>query len=326
MADIAPEVSVVCSTFERAHKLPPFFAALEAQTLDADRFEVVIVDDGSKDDTGVVLQRLADESKLHVRIVSFPQNQGRSKGRNAGWRAAQAPIVAFTDDDCAPDPRWLEEGLKAMTSTGATVVVGRTDPNPAQAGNTGVFSRTQRVNESSGTRYFHTCNIFYRRDALERLGGFDVGFRFKGGEDTDLGWRLLESGGTVAFANDALVLHDISKSSYRAALREASMWLDIPRVTRLHPVKARPMLVHRLFWKKTHELVLVAIGGITVAAIARNPLPLLGVIPWINFRLRRWPIGSGAQRVVYLPHAFLIDTVEVSSMVRGSVLNRVFVL
>ena len=235
-------------------------------------------------------------------------------------------MVAFTDDDCAPEPTWLESGLDALRDSGATVVVGRTDPNPAQLHNTGAFSRTQRVNESSGTRYFHTCNIFYRRDALERLDGFDVGFRFKGGEDTDLGWRLLETGGTVAFADDAVVLHDVSKSSYRAALREASMWLDIPRVTKLHPVKARPMLVRRLFWKKTHELVVIAVGSITVAALVRNPLPLLGLIPWINFRLRRWPIVKGPRAALYLPHAFLIDVVEVTSMVRGSIINRVVVL
>ena len=326
MEESPPAVSVVCSTFQRAQKLAPFFAALEAQTLDPDTFEVVIVDDGSKDDTGAVLEQLAANSKLRTRIVSFDENQGRARGRNAGWRAATAPVVAFTDDDCAPEPQWLEAGLKAVAQTNATVVVGRTDPNPAQLHNTGAFSRTQRVNESSGTRYFHTCNIFYRRDALEELGGFDIGFRFKGGEDTDLGWRLLERGGTVAFADDAVVLHDVSKSSYRAALREAATWLDIPRVTRLHPVKARPMLVHRLFWKKTHELVIVAAGGIVFAALVRNPIPLLAVIPWVNFRLRKWPIVKDARRVLFLPHAFLIDVVEVTAMVRGSIINRVLVL
>jgi glycosyltransferase involved in cell wall biosynthesis len=324
----APEVSVVCSTYNRGSRLNAMLAALEAQSLGTDAFEVVVVNDGSTDDTQAVLEKWAADSTLDLHVIQNPRNLGRSPGRNIGWRAARAPVIAFTDDDCAPDPDWLRAGLDALAGTGASVIVGRTEPNPAQTANQGPFSRTQRVGEMSGKRYFQTCNIFYRRADLEALDGFDERYSTKGGEDTDLGWRVLDRGGNVEFAENALVLHDITAGSFRAALREASMWLDIPRVTKLHRKRANPLLVHRLFWKKTHELLLVGFGGVALAVIVRNPLPAFALVPWIRFRMRKWPIvpGSAWKRASYLPHAFLIDTVEISSMVRGSIRNRVIVL
>jgi len=325
--DSAPEISVVCSTYSRADRLPRLFAALEAQTLGADRFEVVIVDDASVDNTRAVLEELAARSPLRVRVVALDQNRGRAGGRNAGWRAAAAPVVAFTDDDCAPAPDWLQRGYDALAA-GARIVVGPTQPNPAQAGNAGAFSRTQRIGETSAKRYFQTCNIFYRRADLEAVDGFDEEFSTKGGEDTDLGWRILDDGGEVIFEPAALVLHDVTVGTFRAALREAASWLDIPLVVARHPGRARPLLVHRLFWKKTHELVLLGAGGTVLAAALRNPIPLLALVPWISFRVRKWPIvgDSWGGRVRFLPHALLIDVVEVTAMVRGSIRSRVFVL
>jgi GT2 family glycosyltransferase len=324
----APEISVVCSTYQRAHRLPGFFAALEAQTFDRDRFEVVVVDNGSTDDTREVLEKVAANSPLNLRVVSLHANRGAGGGRNAGWQAARAPIVAFTDDDCAPAPGWLATGYAVLTQSDAAVVVGRTEPNPAQLHNKGAFSRTQRVTEVSGKRYFQTCNIFYRRDDLVAVGGFDERFATKGGEDTDLGWRVLDHGGRdVAFASDALVLHDVTVGSFRAALREAATWRDIPLVTARHPRRARKLLHHRLFWKPTHQYMIPALGCVALAVLLRRPWPLVGVIPWINFRYRKWPIvPTGAGRIGYLPHAFLIDAVEVATMVRGSIRNRVLVL
>lgn len=320
-----PDVSVVCSTYNRAHRLADMLPALEAQTYPHDRFEVVIVDDGSTDNTSEFVEKFAASATIDVRLVSLPQNTGRSAGRNTGWRAAHAPVIAFTDDDCAPSPEWLAAGMALMTGD-TTVVVGRTMPNPAHSANKGVFSRTQNVDRDSGTRYMHTCNIFYRRDDLEAVGGLDAAFNKKGGEDTDLGWRVLDRGGSVAFAEDAVVLHDITKGSFTAAVKEAAMWRDIPRVAKRHPKRARPLLVHRLFWKKSHEYVLLGEVGLVVAVVLRNPIPLLAFLPWLYWRGQRMPLVRGRRRFLYLPHAFVIDAVEVVTMVRGSAHSKTLVL
>ncbi len=326
MEAVSPfDVTVVCSTYNRQPRLAHLLDALEAQTYPVDKFEVVIVDDGSSDTTSEYVANFAATSQLNLRLVTLPSNTGRSAGRNTGWRAAQAPVVAFTDDDCAPAPQWLEAGMGAM-SAGATIVVGRTMPNPAHAANKGVFSRTQNVDRESGVRYMHTCNIFYRTADLAAVGGLDAAFNKKGGEDTDLGWRVLDHGGSVAFAEDAVVLHDITKGSFGAAVKEVAMWRDIPRVVKRHPHRARPLLVHRLFWKKSHEYVLLGELGLVVAVALRTPIPLLLFAPWLYWRGQRMPLVRGRRRFVYLPHAFVIDAVEVVTMVRGSARSKTLVL
>ena len=200
-------------------------------------------------------------------------------------------------------------------------------PNPAHAHNSGPFSRTQNVDRDSGTRYMHTCNVFYQRADLEAVGGLDAAFNKKGGEDTDLGWRVLDRGGRVTFAEDAVVLHDVTKGSFRSAVREAAMWRDIPRVAARHPKRARPLLVHGLFWKRSHEYVLFAEAGLIVSVVVRNPIPLLAALPWLYWRGKRMPIVRGPRRrFLYLPHAFVIDAVEVVTMVRGSVRSKTLVL
>jgi glycosyltransferase involved in cell wall biosynthesis len=321
----APEVSVVCSTYNRAGRVPSLLAALEAQTLDKSRYEVVIVDNGSTDETAAVLDAFEAQTSMRIERVNLPKNRGASGGRNAGWRSASAPLIAFTDDDCVPDPTWLETGLRTMQDPSIAVLVGQTLPNPAQASNQGPFSRTQKVTEASGTRYMHTCNIVYADIAA--VDGFDERFETKGGEDTDLGWRVLDRGGAVAFAEDMLVLHDVSKGSFKAAMREAITWRDIPLVAARHPKRARPLLVHGVFWKRSHEYVVLAIASLGVAAVVRNVVPLVGFAPWLYLRTKKSPMARGKlQRFGYLPHAFAIDAVEVTTMVRGSVKNRTFVL
>jgi GT2 family glycosyltransferase len=318
-----PEVSVVCSTYQRASRLPPLLAALEQQTLGTDRFEVVIVDNGTTDDTAAVLERLASSTTLDLRVVRVDVNRGPARGRNAGWRAAQAPIIAFTDDDCVPAPGWLEAGL-AAAAPGNVVVVGRTKPNPDQEGNRGPFSRTQDIRDA---RHLQTCNIFYARADLEAVGGFDERIAAKGGEDTDLGWRILDRGVLAVFAEDAVVHHDVSPSSFRAAVREAVTWVDLPRVAKTHPARARALQPLGIFWKRSHPPCLLALAGVAAAGATRRPVLLVAAVPWVRYRLRKAPIGRGRRQAVqHLPHAFVIDTLEIVTMARGSVRHRTLLL
>src|SRR5688500_4083543 len=128
---MAPEISVAISTYQRREFLPSLIASLERQTLAPDRFEVVIADNGTTDGSAELLAELAATSPLDIRVVRNEENRGPAPGRNLAWRAARAPLVAFTDDDCEPTPGWLEEGLRAL-GTGHVVGVGKTEPNPAQ--------------------------------------------------------------------------------------------------------------------------------------------------------------------------------------------------
>lgn len=327
-ADMQPSVSVVCSTYQRAHRLPSLFAALERQTFDRAKFEVVIVDDGSTDGAAEVLSELAAASPLTVRLVIQPQNRGVAVGRNAGVAAASAPVIAFTDDDCAPSPGWLQAGLDAMQSSGAAIVVGSTQPNPEQAANNGPFSRTISMSADTANFLLATCNIFYKRDDFVSIGGFNEDFKGKGGgEDTDLGWRLLDAGAESTFAPDALVWHDIDPGTFRTAVKQARTAQALPRLVRLHPRRARPKLTWRIFWGRHHLVAFLAVVGLLLAAVLRNPLPLVSVLPALDYRLRVAPLHRGRlQRFVYVWPAVVVDVIEFGSAVVGSIRNRTVVL
>jgi len=312
--------SVVIATYNRSALIPRLIEALEAQTLPRDAFEVIFVDDGSTDATPSVLAAAAERSPMRVRIAGDGRNRRQAAARNLGWRIAAAPIVAFTDDDCVPTARWLEAGLAAMGDD-HRVIVGRVIPDPAQRAIDGPFSRTITVSDAT---YFETCNTFYRRADLEAVGGFDEAFTSHGGEDTDLGWRVVQGGADARFADDALVLHDVKPSSVRAAAKEAWRWTGIPRVVRLHP-DARRFLYGRLFWKPAHPLAIAALAG---AAIGVRSRPFLALaLPWIAYRVVKAPLAPGRRRRwMVLPGALIVDLAEVGAMARGSIKARTLVL
>lgn len=323
--DERPLVSVVCSTYGRAALLPRLLVALQRQSLPADQFEVVIVDNGSGDDTATVLERFAQEVPFTLRILRHARNRGAAGGRNTGWRAAVAPIVAFTDDDCAPTPEWLAEGVRALErSDGSVFAVGRTRPEPDEAHLLlRPFSRSMVVDEP---RFFETCNIFYWRDDLELMGGFDETFGI-GGEDTDLALRLVDAGRRPVWTPSAVVHHGVRPSSFRANLRESRRWSNIPLVVKRHPARRGELVHRRWFWKRTHPPTLLAIAGVATAVVRRSPAPLILVSWWLWHRTVVEPACPGPRRrVLALPGAFAIDVTEVATMARGSLRHRTVLL
>lgn len=202
---VPPEITVVVPSYRRPELLSRLVAALEGQSLARDRFEVVIVDNGSGDSTAEVLAHLAGSTPLNLRPMSIVDNHGPARARNVGWRHARAPIVAFIDDDCVPDAKWLEEVLEAMAGDPAVGVVQGTTLPPSGA----TYSDWTIYREVTGpSPYFEACNVVYRKQALEAVGGFDEEIGYYG-EDTALGWAVLGCGWGRAFSAGAVVYHDV---------------------------------------------------------------------------------------------------------------------
>ncbi len=315
-----PEAAVCVSSRGRAHLLPRLLAALEAQDVARDQFEVIVVDDGSQDATWSTLEALASTTDVDLVVARRQTSGGPARGRNRAWQLATAPAIAFTDDDCQPDPGWLRAGLAALEHT--PIVSGRTIPDPAQEAHRGPFSRTLHV---EAVAFVPTANAFYRRDDLVAAGGFDEGFPTPGGEDTDLAWRLADQGRKIGFAATALVRHDISPSALRPALRTAWRWHGLPRVMALHPERVRAVVYRRVFWKASHPPTILAFAALVLALRWRPALLLAG--PWLWYRWHVAPLtGRRRERLLSLPGAFAIDGTEVIALVRGSIRERSILL
>ena len=303
---MVPQVSVVVPTRDRPDGLRAALAALAAQTLDPERFEVLVVDDGSTPPAAV------DPGPPAVRVLRHDVARGPAAARNAGWRAARAPLVAFTDDDCTASPGWLE-ALLAAGAGGEAVVQGPVAP--ARPGEVRPLSHTIDMPEPNP--FFVTCNVAYPRRLLERLGGFDEAFPAASGEDVDLGTRAVDAGAPTRFARDALVLHEVRQPTLRELVRHTTRWDGSVRAVALHP-RLREHLVWRLFWKPTHPRLLLALAG---AASRRPLLRAAGVAAYLD-HYRRLYRDDPAAGVRELPRHVVVDLAEVLTMVRGSLRHR----
>lgn len=331
MTDTAPEISVVVPTYQRAQQLGDAVGALLDQDCPVP-YEVVVVDDGSRDATQAVLAQLR-EADGRVRVESNRINRGAPAARNRGWRAARAPVVAFTDDDCIAEPGWLG-ALHAAVTGGADVAVGRTVPPPGALEEAGPFSHWLSV--TGPMPWFPTCNIAYRRGLLAQLDGFDetftaaVGASF--GDDTDLAWRALEAGADARFVPGATVEHAVTASDLGTYLRARRRRAGIPEVVARHP-GLRTQLPRWWAYRESHPLALVAAAGL--AAVAARPGSRLawvaaaaGLAPYVHHRRfgsgRR--VAPGSTALPAIAGLLVGDLLETAVVVRGAIRSRIWLL
>lgn len=317
-------VAVVVATRNRSGLLPRLLESLAA--LDPAPAEVVVVDDASTDDTAEVLGAAEREGRLPLSVLRLEAPSGPAVARNAGWRRCTAEFVAFTDDDCRPRPGWLGALVHAARE-GAEVVQGRTLPDPSRP--RGPFSHTMSVLEFSGR--FETCNMLYRRDVLERVGGFDETFRHAYGEDTDLGLRATTSGAAFAFAADAVVYHDVTPSSFVERMKSAHRLEGVVLAVAHHP-RLREQMTARTWTKPHHPHALAAMVGATLLLPARRRRSLLLAalllqVPFLWYRtfVEQLPARKWTWPVV-LPMALAVDAVNLAVLARASVKHRTLVL
>jgi glycosyltransferase involved in cell wall biosynthesis len=310
-----PFVSVVISTHDRPERLRRLLDALAAQTLDPSGFEVVVVDDGSPPSTEQVLESEAERSALTLRTLRNDHPFGPGAGRNRGWREARSSLIAFTDDDCIPEPRWLQALTEAAAQQPGAILQGRTIPDPDELpGGSPLLTRTVSI-DRLGPQY-ETCNIAYPRAVLEELGGFDESYGPRpGGEDTDLAWRSLERGHIALFVPEAVVRHALLHLGVLGALRDGWRWGQCAQLFARHP-KAREMLYHGVFWNVWHYLLvrsllaMLAPPGLRQFVLRRHLAAL---------RRRARATGGGP---VWIPFLLLYDAVETASMIRGAARHR----
>lgn len=216
-------ISVVIPVYRNAEAALRLVAALHAQKLaDSDALEIILVDDGSGDDTGTKLTT-ADGSQ--VRILSLTQNQGRGGARNAGATVAHGTTLAFIDCDCMPEDGMLLQRHLTTLRQGAIASCG-----PIHAPGAGFWARYQQA-ASRRRAQLHangvshagtTANFVVCRSAFAQVGGFDSGYRRYGFEDRDVLVRLAAIG-RIAWTETATMWHldALTLPGVLAKMREA---------------------------------------------------------------------------------------------------------
>ena len=209
----APEISVVVPARDSAPSLPKLLDSLAAQTLDRERFEVVVVDNASRDGTAEIA-RAAGAVVVHEPVPN------RSRARNRGFEAARADRIAFTDADCVASPGWLEALLACADSApllaGAVLTTVSAEPNSVER-----LEQRWRFAQEHWVRegWAATANLSVERRALDAVGGFDPAYRHIG-EDADLCVRARRAGFALGWCPGAEVLHE-AESALAPMLKRA---------------------------------------------------------------------------------------------------------
>ena len=196
-------LTIQLCTYNRAHLLERVLAACFDQTLPPDQYEVVLVNDGSRDATPAVIDRAQQLATCRFVVVNQP-NGGLAKARNAGIARAAGERIAFIDDDILPTPVFAAEHLRSDERHGNVVVRGAVV-------NTESFETLPLpvwTPANYSANWFWTSNVSVRRARLEAAGGrFDESFSEYGWEDIELGLRLRALGTKAVFNRRALVFH-----------------------------------------------------------------------------------------------------------------------
>lgn len=316
----APFVTVIIPTHGRPASLRRCLEALRAQDWPADRYAIHVVHNWSDDGTEAVVAKATAAGPVAVRYTRR-QGRGPAPSRHHGGMSAEGDILAFIDDDCEATPGWIAAGVAGF-GPGVGLVQGCTVPNPAHARH--LLEKT--VNVPGPSPFFETCNIFYRREAFCAAGGFEGPFAdLFYGEDTDLGRRVLKSGWRAAFAEGALVHHDITRQPLRKWLMECWHLRNIPLLMKLWPEMRRDLWLGLFLNRQTaaFDLGLLGLvlapftGGWTLLLF----LPFFFVRMWEPGRFRN-PVVVAARAAFGLPRA----VVTFAALVKGSLRHGSVVL
>jgi GT2 family glycosyltransferase len=196
------KATIQLCTFNRAALLERVLDACFEQSAPSETYEVVLVNDGSTDDTPAVIARAQSRATCAFTVINQP-NSGLAKGRNAGIAHANGERIIFIDDDVLPLPNFVAEHLRSHDAhplaivRGAAINVENFDELPPPI---------WTLKDYSGN-FFWTTNVSVPLKTIRAIGGFNENFAEYGWEDIDVGLRLRFAGVKAVFNKDALVYH-----------------------------------------------------------------------------------------------------------------------
>lgn len=204
------DFSIIVPTYQRPERLRRCLAALSRLDYAADRYELIIVDDGSDPPMELLVRDEIDA--VACRFVR-QQNQGPGPARNAGAAVARGRWLAFTDDDCAPRPGWLAAFARPLEEEPNAMLGGHTvnalrDNAYARASQDLVHYLLEYFNAThDDARLFTSNNMATPREHFLRIGGFNPDFRLVGAEDRELCDHWREVGLPLRYVAEAVVDH-----------------------------------------------------------------------------------------------------------------------
>lgn len=282
-----PYATVIIPAYNAAATLPACLRALHNQTVSAESYDIIVVDDGSTDDTVGVAQRMG------AQVVQLPVNQGWSVARNAGAAMSSAEILLFTDADCEPFPDWIAcmlapfqhdpdvVGVKGSYRTRQTNLIARFTQLELE-------DKYDEMRRQAQIAFIDTYSAAYRRDIFSTHGGFDRQLSYDPVEDQDFSFKLAALGHKLLFIADAHVYHQHLTSASKYYKRKFGIGRSKVTILHRYPERIRTDSRTPLSLKMQFGLALLLTPVLPLALIWR-PARWLAIALLSLFEVSTYP-------------------------------------
>lgn len=318
--------SVVVPTYNRPLSLQKLLQSLESQSYSKSLFEVIVV--FTENDTSEnILRSFPASFPLRALKISDPEFNGKSASlkRNSGVQAAKNPWIAFIDDDCVADENWLKNTSEVIVDQNVSAIEGLT-LIPQHDSQTFTAKGLQNLSRFGG---YQTCNMFYKKDILLQIGGFDPKLPFYL-EDTDLAWSVLEKNLTIVPSEKSIVTHPVPAANVYRWIENAQRTKLVPYLAKKHPLLFKKMNFQAL--SKSNRLMILFL----IALIAASLLGILsfafaiGIYFFISsfyvfYLLRDCTIQFKELLQMLMIFPF-VPPIAAIQLLRGAIEHRTFVL
>lgn len=271
--------------------------------------ELIVVDDGSTDETHAVVQAWAAAHPARSVTLTSQPNAGPAAARNHGARLARTPLLLYTDADCIPTPGWVQAFVAAFAGDNPPAAamgayLSRQSTPAARFAQLEFEERYALMARRPAIDFVATYSAAYQRAVFLAVGGFDAAFRKANNEDTELAYRLSAAGYRMAFVPQARVYHEHDESwlGYARTKFGRGYWRMV--VYRRFPEKSLKDSYTPQLLKLQMPLALLAVAGMVAALFTRRPLRLLPALPFVAstlplMRLARSTDSLGAGWVIW---------------------------
>jgi mycofactocin system glycosyltransferase len=288
-----PDVSIVIPVKDRAGELKRCLTSLSSLSYPKEKLQVIVVDDGSSDESPMVAQQFRT-----LLVPSGGIGRGPAAARNVGASMATGEILAFIDSDCTASKEWLRDLIPAFNNPAMAAVGGQVDgmctESPVDRYETAMSSLSlgsrERVGSGgSDTFYLPSCNLLVRSSAFRNAGGFKDEMHV--GEDVDLTWRLRDQGWTISYLPAGNVLHE-HRSSLRSFMsRRFDYGTSEGMLQLLHPQRRKQMVIPLLLAILLMLGLTAPLAGWWTLLLAAGLLVIDAAVVRVRFIRRKLPIG-----------------------------------
>ena len=318
------KISVVIPTYKRPKLLIKCLTALSKQTLDGANFEVIVVSDGPDPETHNQIQPWVRSETIRVSYIQTSEKKGPAAARNLGWRSSIHPLIAFTDDDCLPEPDWLEnflnfyKGETLVAYSGFTYVPLSSQPSDYELN----IAHLQSAN-------FITANCACTAKALKAVNGFDERFETAWREDSDLEFKLITNRIPIIKVQAARVVHPVRQVPWGISIKEQKKGIYDALLYKKYPSLYRSKIQSRPLW----NYYLINILWVAILALILSyptpwlyPIVLLQIILISAFIVKRlrYSKKSVSHILEMIGTSLIIPSLSVFWRIYGAIKYRVF--